>query len=297
MIFNIATAENGNALRAIGWVVLSTVLFSIMHAAIRHVSAGLHAFEIAFFRNVFGLLAVAPWLLPHLVDTLRTSRFRLHLTRAALNTVAMLMFFTALTIAPLTDVTALAFAAPLFAAALAAFFLHETVGIRRWAAILVDFAGAMVVLRPGVEAVSLGGGLSLVAAVFWGATLVVIRMLGRTESSVTTTAYMSLLMGPMSLVPALLVWVWPTWSELGILVVIGVLGNAAQLCMTQGLREADTAVVMPFDFLRLIWMAILGYWWFAEVPSLSTWIGGAIISASAVYIAYRERKLQRDRAA
>ena len=291
MIFNAASVDNGSALRAIGWMVLSTVLFSIMHATIRHVSAAIHPFEIAFFRNLFGLLVLLPWLIPHLADTLRTSRFRLHLTRAAINTVAMLMFFTAVAIAPLTTVTALAFTAPLFATAMAALFLGESVGLRRALAIAVGFIGAMVVLRPGFEAASFGGGLALTAALFWGCTLVVIRILGRTESSVTITAYMSLLMAPMALIPSLFVWTWPNWEELGLLVVIGVLGNSAQLCMTQSLREADTAVVMPFDFMKLIWTAILAYWWFAEVPSLFTWIGGAIISASAVYIANRERKL------
>lgn len=296
MILDSATVANASTLRAIGWMVLSTVLFSTMHASIRQVSAAVHPFEIAFFRNLFGVLVVAPWLVPHLTATLRTARFPLHLARAATNTVAMLMFFTALTIAPLTDVTALAFTAPLFATVMAALFLHETVGIRRWAAILVGFVGAMVVLRPGFEAFSFGGALSLVAAVIWGSALFMIRMLGRTESSVTTTAYMSLLMTPMSFVPALFVWTWPGWPDLAWLLAIGLLGNAAQLCMTQSLKEADTAIVMPFDFLKLIWVSILGYWWFAEVPSAFTWLGGAIISASAVYIAWRERQLGKHRA-
>jgi drug/metabolite transporter (DMT)-like permease len=125
----------------------------------------------------------------------------------------------------------------------------------------------------------------------WAGALLVIKILGRTEKSVTIITYMSLLMMPISLVAASFFWTWPTLQQLGVLIAIGVLGSLGQLLMTQALKEGDASVVMPFDFFKLIWATLLGYLIFAEVPDLFTWIGGAMIFGSAVYIARRERSL------
>jgi drug/metabolite transporter (DMT)-like permease len=285
-----------SALRGIAWMVLSTLFFAIMHGLVRHVSATIHPFEIAFFRNLFGLLVIAPWLLRLGLVPLRTTRIATHGIRAGLNVIAMLMFFTALSIAPLTDVTALAFTAPIFASLLAMMVMGELVGPRRWAAIAVGFAGVVVVLRPGFGEVGGGELLALVAAAVWGGVLVIIKSLGRTDTSVTITAYMSLLMTPLALIPALFVWQWPDWPTLGWLVAIGIFGNLGQLTTAQALREAETSVVMPFDFGKLVWITVIAYLAFGEVPSPFAWLGGGMILASAVYIVLRERKVERQRA-
>jgi drug/metabolite transporter (DMT)-like permease len=108
---------------------------------------------------------------------------------------------------------------------------------------------------------------------------------------------MSILMTPMSLIPALFVWVWPTWTELAWLALIGVCGGAAQYLLAQAFHEADISVVMPFDFAKLVWIALIAYIAFAEVPTWTTWLGGAIIFASGVYIARREAIKNRERRA
>jgi drug/metabolite transporter (DMT)-like permease len=284
-----------SALRGIAWMVLSTLFFACMHGAVRHVSAAVHPFEIAFFRNLFGLLVIAPWLMRLGLAPLRTTRIATHGVRAALNVMAMLMFFMALSLAPLTDVTALAFTAPIFASLLAMVLMGELVGWRRWSAIGFGFAGVLVVLRPGLGEIGGGEVLALVAAAVWGGVLVIIKDLGRTDTSVTITAYMSLLMTPLALVPALFVWQWPDWQSLAWLVAIGILGNLGQLTTAQALREGDTSVVMPFDFGKLVWITVIAYLAFAEVPSPFAWLGGGMILASAVYIAVRERRVERRR--
>ena len=288
---------HSNALRGIAWMLLSTLFFAAMHAVVRHVSASIHTFEIAFFRNLFGLLVILPWLLRLGIAPLRTNRLTTHGLRAAMNSVAMLCFFTALSLAPLTDVTALGFTAPIFATLLAVLILGERVGIRRWTAIAVGFAGVLVVLRPGFGEIGTGAVLALTAAAVWGATLIIIKDLGRTDSSVTITAYMSLMMTPITLVPALFVWQWPDPETLAWLVAIGILGNLGQLTTAQALREADTSVVMPFDFGKLVWITVIAYLAFGETPSLFAWLGGAIICASAVYIVLRERRTEQARKA
>ena len=279
--------------RALALMFVSTMGFSIMHVLVRHLSGGLHPFEIAFFRNLFGLIVIVPWFLRYGTAVLKTQKLPLHLLRSALNVVAMLCFFYALSITPLSEVAALSFTAPIFATILAVLILHEVVRARRWVAILFGFAGTFVAIRPGFAEVGLGAMLLIVQSMLWGCALVVIKVLGRSDSSVTIAAYMTLLMIPLSLVPALWFWQTPSLDELGWLVLIGVIGTVAQLLMTQALKEGEAAVVMPVDFFKLIWAAILGYVFFAEIPTVYTWIGGTMIFAAATYIAYRESVLRQ----
>jgi drug/metabolite transporter (DMT)-like permease len=283
------SALESPVVRGVGLMFIATFFFAAMHGSIRYVSATIHPFEIALFRNAFALVVVLPWFYRYGISTLRTQHFGLHALRAMFNIVAMLSFFYALSITPLSEVTALNFSAPIFATVLAALVLGEVVRARRWTAIAVGFLGTMIVLRPGFASIGLGQMLALGSALIWSCALLVIKTLGRTDSSATIISYMGLLMVPLSLVPALLVWRWPDLEAWGWLIAIGVLGGIAQFCMTEALRQADTAVVMPIDFFKLIWVALIAYLAFAERPDLYTWIGGAVIFSSTLYIAYRER--------
>jgi len=276
------------------WMFLATMLFASMHACVRHVTDDLDPLIVAFFRNVFGLAVILPILFRTGLAPFKTNRLGLLTLRAAVNVVAMLTFFYALSMTPLADVAALGFTAPVFATLLAMVFLGERVHLRRWTAILLGFAGTFVILRPGFETVSMGEVLVLISALTWSIALIIIKVLGRTESALTITIYMVLLMAPLSLVPALFVWRWPVGEEWLWLIAIGALGSLAQLTMTQGLKEGETQVVMPLDFFKLIWAAALGYLAFAEVPDLFVWLGGVMIFASAFMIARRENQLNRQ---
>ncbi len=283
--------------RGIVMMLLSTLGFSAMHALIRHVSADLHPIQIAFFRNFFGLVVFLPWFLRFGFAPLRTRHLKLHAFRAVLNVCAMFAFFTALSLSPIAQVTALGFSAPIFATLLAVFVLGEVVRLRRWSAIVCGFLGTLVILRPGLQAIDLGSLLSLLSALLWGCSLIVIMVLARRESAMTITSYMNILLTLLSAVPALVVWRTPVGVEWLWLLVIGVLGTLAQVAITQSLKEAETGVVMPFDFCKLIWVSILGYLFFAEVPGPYVWAGGAIIFAASTYIAIRETRLARAKRA
>jgi drug/metabolite transporter (DMT)-like permease len=276
-------------LRGVALMFVSTFFFAAMHGSIRYVSATVHPFEIALFRNVFAMVVVLPWFWRYGIAPLRTRRFGLHALRALFNIMAMLSFFYALSVTPLSEVTALGFTAPIFATVLAALLLREVVRARRWCAIAIGFLGTLIILRPGFEAIGFGQMLVLFSSMIWACALLVIKTLGRTDSSVTIISYMALLMIPLSLVPALFVWRWPEPLEWCWLIGIGMLGGIAQFCMTEALRQADTAVVMPIDFFKLVWVTLIAWLAFAEHLDLYTWIGGAVIFASTLYIAYRER--------
>ena len=280
-------------LRGILWMVLFTLSISAMHTAIRHVADGLHPFEIAFFRLLFSLVVVLPWFVKLGLRPLRTRRFGLMAVRGVLNLACMLAFFVALTITPLAEVTALLFLAPVFTTVLAVVVFGERAGLRRWGAIAAGFAGALVVLRPGFAGIGPGPILAIFAAVTWAVCMLIIKSLGRTESSVTITIYMVLVMTPLSLVPALLVWQWPSWEQVAWLAAIGVLGGVGQMAMAEALRVGETLAVMPVDFTKLIWISILAYLAFGEVPDLFTWTGGAMIFAATAFIAWREHVLKK----
>lgn len=277
-------------IRGVIMIVIATVAFAIMHTAIRWLSEELHPFQIAFFRNLFGLAFLLPLIAKSGFAQMKTRRFGLHTARGLVNIGAMLLFFYALSITPLATVTALGFLGPIFAAALSVLFLGERFRIRRWAAIGVGFLGMLIILRPGIIALDIGAVMVIASAVLWGMAMVIIKILGRTESSVAITAWMGIMLGLLSLGPA--IWVWRDPSLIGWagLVFIGFWGSVAQVSLAQSLKEADPTAVMPFDFLRLVWATLLAWWLFAETPDLFTWIGAAVIFSAGLYIANRERK-------
>ncbi len=281
------------ALHGILLMCLSTVAFSIMHALVRYVSDVLPPFQIAFFRNIFGLAFLLPLLMRSRFAVLRTQRIGLHALRGIVNIAAMLMFFTALSISPLAKVTALSFTAPIFMAVLAVLVLGERFQASRWLAIAMGFAGMLIILRPGLVALDAGALLVTGSAALWAVAMVIIKVLSRTEASLTIVAYMGIFLGLFSVFPAL--WVWEPFGlrTLGWLMLIGLFGTIAQMSLSQSLKETDPTALMPFDFLKLIWTALIGAWFFAEIPDIFTFIGAAVIFSSGLFIAYRERRLQR----
>jgi len=286
-------ARQTPALRGIVLMCLSTLAFSIMHGLVRFVSEVLPPFQIAFFRNIFGLAFLLPLLMRSRFAILRTQRIGLHALRGVINIVAMLMFFTALSISPLAKVTALSFTAPIFMAILAVLVLGERFRVYRWLAIMAGFMGMLIILRPGLVAIDTGALLVTGSALLWAVAMVLIKILSRTESSLTIVAYMGIFLGVFSVFPAL--WVWQPFGlvTLGWMVLIGLFGTIAQMSLSQSLKETDPTALMPFDFLKLIWTALIGAWFFAEIPDIYTWIGAAVIFASGLFIALRERQAKQ----
>jgi len=278
-------------IRGILFMCAATTGFAAMHVTIRYTSThtDLHSFQIAFFRNLFGFVVFLPIILSSGMGFLRTKRLALHGIRGLLNIGAMLCFFYALSITEVAHVTALGFSAPIFAGILSVVVLGERFRARRWLAIGFGFIGMLVIVRPGVIPLGLGTLLVIVSTLFWAVVLTIIKVMARTESSLTIVAYMNIFLAIYALGPALWVWRWPTLEGWLLMAAIAFFGTFAQIGLSSALRETDQTVVMPFDFLRLVWVAILGFVIFGEVPDRYIWAGGAIIFFSGVYLAYRER--------
>lgn len=271
----------------------AALTFAVMAGAIRHLAPRLHPFEVAFFRNLFSLLFMMPWLMRAGLAGLRTSSIRKYGLRSLTSIMAMLCWFYGLAKMPIAEATALSFTAPIFASVGAILFLGERVGVRRWSGIAAGFCGAMIILRPGVEAVSWPALVVLFGSAAVAGSIIMIKILSRTESSGMIVTYMGLYLVPMSLVPALLVWDTPQGDDWWWLVVIGACATAGQLAITYAYAAADATVVLPFDYARLLFAAAIGYVAFDEAPDSWTWIGALVIAGAAVYIARREARASR----
>jgi drug/metabolite transporter (DMT)-like permease len=277
-------------MRGILLMLFAALSITAMNVAIRHISADLHVFEIAFFRHLFGVFVLLPLVMQAPMTRLRTRRLDLHAMRAVLNLLAMLTFLWGLTLIPLAEVTALSFTSPLFASALAVIFLKEVMGPRKLISLVVGFLGALLILRPGFHEVGLGSICIVGSSAIWACALICIKVAARTESSVTATIYGALLQAPMSLLAAVFFWEWPTLDTLLLLVLIAALGSFSQVALTQAFVYADATMVLPADFTKLIWSSLAGYLLFAEVPGNWTIVGAAIICAGVLYGATNTRK-------
>lgn len=281
------------AAQGMALMLFATICFVSMQAMVRYIGETLPPFEVAFFRNLFGLVALTPLFLRQGLRPLRTRKLHLHALRGSIQAFGMLAFFTGVTLIPLAQTTALSFSAPLFATLLAIVLLGERVRIRRIVALALGFCGMLMVVRPGFAEINLGTILIIGSSVSWGLAIAIIKSMSSTESSATLTVYMGLFLTPITGVFAFFVWETPTWEQLAWLFLIGCLGTIGHLAFAQSFRRADSTAVLPLDFTRLIWASIVGYIVWQEIPDAWAWIGGTVIFASATYIAYREAMLAR----
>ncbi len=263
-------------------------MYAVMIAAIRFAAANLPTIEIVFFRNAIAIVLLLPWLARVGVATLRTDKRGKFLARAGFSFLAMLTWFYAVSVVPLADAVALHFTLPLFTVMAVAWFAGERVGVFRWSATVVGFAGALVIVRPGFAAVDADMAIVLASAALYAGSNVFGKILARTEAPALIVFYLNLMMLPMAFIPTLYWWVTPLWSDVPWLLAVGLSGTAAHICQARAFRLADASAVMPFDFLRLPFAALLGIALFAEWPDAPTLLGAAIIFASSVYIARRE---------
>ena len=269
--------------------------FSAMNILIRFAAVELHPFQIAFFRNLFALLPMLPWLVSHWPDALVTKHFKLHFWRAAVGLTAMLLWFYSVTVLPLSEAVALNFTVPLFATAGAALILGEVVRARRWTATLIGFLGVLVIVRPGFSEVTWATALPVLAAGFMAGAVLLVKRLSDTDAPVTIVLYMNLMLTPLSLIPAMFVWRWPGWEVWLAVIAIGAIATGAQIMVTRAYKATEASIVLPFDYTRLPFVAVMAYFAFGQTTDLWTWVGAGVIAASSIYIARRESQLAKQR--
>lgn len=280
--------------KGVGLMLGSAASISGANGAVQHLShSNLHVFEIAFFRQLLGLIFMAALFLRGGLRPLITRKFGLHVLRSILNVLAMLAFFYGLSLEPLAKVVSLGLTAPLFATIGAVLFLRERMTPHRWIALGIGVAGAMIILRPGIQVVSLGALMVLISNTLWAVALVVIKVLTRTESSVTVALYSSLLQTPIAFMFAVFFWQWPTVEQLVWLAGIAIFGTISQLALTEAFRKADATLVLPADFTKVIWASLIGYFFFNQVPEIWVGVGAVVIFSAVFYNSYSDSRFSR----
>jgi drug/metabolite transporter (DMT)-like permease len=281
------------AVRGTLWMVIASALFAGMPIAVRVLSDHMGPGEIIFFRSLLGIAFMAPYFLWTGERPYRTGVLGLHIQRGAFNFVGMMLWFYGLALIPLAQAVALQFTMPLFILLMAAMFLGERVGAGRWAATVVGFAGVVVVLRPGSAEITAPMIAVLASAAFYGASMITIKMLTRTESAAVITFYTHLIMGTLAIVPAAIWWSAPRIADIPYLLLLAVCGTLAPFAVVRALRVMDASFVAPLDFLRMPFTALAGFLLFAEVPGLWTVVGALVIIAATTYLTRREAVMAR----
>jgi drug/metabolite transporter (DMT)-like permease len=272
--------------------------FGFMAAAIKlGEDAGIGTLELVFYRFLFGLAPLLAWIAWRRdFGVWRTRRPLAHIGRAVLGLVTMTLTFNALAWLPLAEATTMGFVAPLFAVMLSALILREPVGRHRWSAVALGLVGVAVVMQPGGEALPLAGLLIALAGAFGvAAVTITLRQIARTERPTTVVLWFtcfSLLATGTTMPFAGQAHDSYQWL---LLVGVGTAGGVGQLLMTASLKAAPVSVVVPFDYVQLIWAVLLGWLIWDTHPLASTWAGAAVIIASGLYTIYREHRLGRDK--
>lgn len=285
----------GNARGAI-WVVIAGLFFTVMTALIKSIGDTIPVVQILLFRQIVMTFTVMPLLIAGFPDILKTNHPRLHLTRVLFAIIAMTCGFTAVVHLPLAEATALGFAKSLFVTIFALILLREVAGPRRWFAVMVGFAGVLVMVKPGPDGLNLYSLFAVAGAASAAAVMVIIRKVSQFDRSVTILSYQAILVGALMVPPTMIYWVTPSPREWLVMAAIGVLSVFGQLANIQGFKEGEASAVAPMDYTRLVFAALIGFLIFSETPDLTTAAGAALIIATSLYTVRAEKRTAQNRA-
>ncbi len=267
--------------------------FTIMTALIRVIAQEIHPFEIGFFRTITNLILMVPFVLRTGPTVFQTENHKVYALRGLIGVAFVMSYFSGAAMIPVSDSQALIFTSPLFAAALVVVFLGEKIRGRRMVALGIGFVGAMIILRPGFDAINLGAVLVLIGAMTNGASNALVKYTTRKDHPDTAVLFLMLYVTPLIALPTVFVWVTPSWEQLGFLLAIGFFATLNQRFLSRAFAAADATAVLPYDFSRLPFAALIGWFVFSELPDFWVWVGGAIIFAASIYIAHRESLASR----
>ena len=266
----------------------STVFLASSDAMAKYLAKSLPPIEIAWLRFAMFVFIMAVVLMRH-PRALKSFNPGVQTVRSLAMLTSSLFFITGLQYLPIAEASATAFIAPIFVTGLSIAFLGEKVGKRRWIATLVGLAGVLIIVRPGTAAFHPAAILPILSALGWACTLVLTRRISGRDSVVTTMSYAAIVcfMVLSAVVP--LVWVTPTWQQVAIGACIGIAATTGHWIVVLAFRYADASVLAPFTYSQLVWVTLLGFAMFGEVPDVWTIAGAAVIIASGLYTAHRER--------
>ena len=293
-------------LRGALWMLASAICFTAMTTLVKFLGADYPAALQTFYRQLAGVVLLLPLMARDWSGAFRTTRPGILIFRSSAGVLAMIMGFYAYQKLPLADANALSFTRTLWLVPLAAFVLREPIGPWRIGAALVGFVGVLIMLRPGAggpQGLDWGAWIgwpqacALVSALLFALTITGMKVMTRDHRPFVLLVYAAVLGLIFAIPPALFVWRWPSWSDLGLLTAMGVLGTLTQGAYIKGMEAGEAAVMAPIDYTRLVFAVAAGFLLFREIPRPATLVGAAIVVASTLFISWREHQLaQRAKA-
>ena len=285
-----APARADRPFKGIALILLSTIFLGTSDVTSKYLSSTLPSIEITWIRFLVFALIMSPAMVPGSpLFALRTGRVGLQFLRGAALLGSSLFFISGLRFLPIAEASATGFVAPLFVTALSIVFLGEKVGLRRWIATALGLIGVLIILRPGTSAFHIAAFFPLLSAFCWASTLIMTRMISGRDAAITTMTYSAITGLAIMTVMVPFAWVTPTWHDILFGILVGVASTAGQWIVVLAFRYADASVLAPFSYTQLLWVSLLGFFIFGEVPSIWTVVGAVFIVASGLYTAHRER--------
>jgi len=266
------------------FVIVGAFLLIVMASLVKHLGQTLPAFEVLFVRFLAGLLVITPLVWKMGLKIVRTSKLHLHAARGFVGFMGNLCFFFALIHITLADTVTIQFSRPMVMILVAALFLNEAIGLKRGIITILGFGGILLITKPFGDGFDPWFIVALGGTVFGTGVVLTIKILSRTEETVTIMFYFALFTTLLAFIPAMIVWETPTWTEFILLILTGTLGIVGQGLFTHGVGLGETSFVMPFDYMRIVYAFILGVIWFSETPGWWSYAGAAIIVGSSVYL-------------
>jgi drug/metabolite transporter (DMT)-like permease len=276
--------------RGIALVSAGSLTLVVMATLVKFLGTRLPSMEILFFRSLTGFFFVLPLFIRNPMEPLRTKRPGMHLVRGATGAIGNACFFWTITHMLLADAMALQFSRPLFMIPLALVFLGEIAGWRRTMVSLVGFLGILLYARPFTAGFEPGAFIGAAGALAGGLVVICIKRLATSEPTRVIMFYYAFWNTVFALIPTVLLWVTPTWPELALLIVVGFLGISGQGLITHGLSMGEATVLVPLDYSRIVYSAVLGFLLFGELPGLWSFAGMGLIVVSSLYLVLKEKK-------
>ena len=284
---------NIGLLRAVIFMVVGGVSIALMQAAVKLISSELHPFIITLYRAGLVFLVLLPILIWRGKSAFTTSSFRLQVARGAIGGLGMLCVFTGLSKISLAEVTVLLFTVPIFATLLSILFLSEKVGLRRWTAIIVGFLGILIIARPQ-GSFSTGHLFILFAALSWSTSIMIAKKLTEKDTIISITFWQAMGCVPLAFIASLFVWELPSLVQFWALLGIAALGTVGHAMLYAALKIGQVSVILPLDYIRIIWSAGLGFILFGQLPTLHLYAGSLLIIAATAFLSYREMTAGED---
>lgn len=288
--FRLRIAALPTNLQGAVWVVMAGLVLTVMTALIKTVGSTIPVVQILFIRQIVMTGAMLPRILRDPRDAFHTASPRLHLARVGLSSVAMTAGFTAMVHLPLADAVAISFSRSFFVAIFAILILHEIVWAHRWVGIIAGFVGVVIITDPRGTQVDGYTLLALLSAAAVAMIMVIVRKLAQSEKLGTVITYQAVGVGTILAVPAAMSWVTPTPEQWLLLLCIGALSTVGQSLNFLAFRVGEATALAPFDYLRLVYSALIGAVFFLEAPTLTTIGGALLIIAGTLWGFWAERR-------